>query len=78
MPLLDHHDQPYTIHTTKGPKDAGKIGADIAYEPSPRRIIAAGGDGTTQELIEGIGPVRGQWEIIILPLGTVCTFQSRH
>jgi diacylglycerol kinase family enzyme len=78
---LDRLKLQYTSYTTSGPKDAGRIGQEIAKkhqdEEEPIKVIVAGGDGTAHELIEGIVGMPGQpaanriWQLIILPLGTV-------
>jgi diacylglycerol kinase family enzyme len=71
----------HNSYTTSGPKDAGRIGQEIASgnmsQEEPIRVIVAGGDGTAHELIEGIVSLPGHsgsnrtWQLIILPLGTV-------
>lgn len=68
LPLLDKHGLAYKIHKTASPNDAASIARTIASEPSPHKVIVAGGDGTSHELMEGI--TSGRWELVILPLGT--------
>jgi diacylglycerol kinase family enzyme len=80
IPLLDRLELQYMSYTTNAPKDAGRIGQEIASGQKtiegPLKVIVAGGDGTAHELIEGIvglgdKPEIRKWELIILPLGTV-------
>ena len=83
IPLLKAVRAKYELHTTSGPKDAGRLGQKLLSDaPSPAKepltVIVAGGDGTAHELIEGVldGQMDGQrgcgrWELVILPCGTV-------
>lgn len=59
------------IKTTLGPGDA-EAQAERAVEQGYKTIVAAGGDGTVNEVVNGIGtaPVR----LGILPMGTVNVF----
>jgi diacylglycerol kinase (ATP) len=59
------------IKTTRGPGDA-EAQAERAVEQGYETIVAAGGDGTVNEVVNGIGtaPVR----LGILPMGTVNVF----
>ncbi|WWD21301.1 hypothetical protein CI109_105785 [Kwoniella shandongensis] len=88
IPILDHFSIPYKQHITTAPRDAGHIGQSIskhhhaASSESGDKItvIIAGGDGTTHDFIEGVldltGKGQGQWEIVILPLGTANALYS--
>lgn len=79
--MLDRLELQYTSYTTKAPKDAGRIGKEIASGHATTsesiKVIVAGGDGTAHELIEGIvglgdkPEISRTWELVILPLGTV-------
>lgn len=59
------------VKTTRGPGDA-EAQAERAVEQGYKTIVAAGGDGTVNEVVNGIGtaPVR----LGILPMGTVNVF----
>lgn len=54
---------------TQRPGDARRLAGDAVRRQVPR-IIAAGGDGTISEVINGIAPQFEQVEVAILPLGT--------
>lgn len=75
MPLLGALGVAHDLHTTQDIRDAGRISAEIAAGGSGTlRIIVAGGDGTTHELMEGVlasGARAETWSIVVLPLGTV-------
>ncbi len=62
----------FTLETTNGPREATRLAARAAQE-GYRLIIAAGGDGTIGEVINGIaqGAGEGDWPSFgILPTGT--------
>ena len=82
IPLLDRLGLHHNSYITNAPKDAGRIGKDIAEKQrdiaEAINVVVAGGDGTAHELIEGIVGLPGNsasssrvWHLIILPLGTV-------
>jgi diacylglycerol kinase (ATP) len=53
---------------TRAAREAAKMGFDL--------IIAAGGDGTVYEVINGIAPLENKPKLAILPLGTSNDFAS--
>jgi diacylglycerol kinase (ATP) len=58
---------------TRGPGDARVLAADLARE-GLETIVAAGGDGTINEVVNGIADVPGALEktrLAVIPLGTV-------
>jgi len=62
---------PIDVETTRGPRDAERIAREAVRE-GVRRIVVAGGDGTTGEIVTGLlgaGAARA-CEIALLPLGT--------
>lgn len=64
------------VRPTTGPGDARRLAA-AAVQEGFDCIVAAGGDGTLNEVLNGIGDVPGGFERVrlgILPLGTVNVF----
>jgi len=61
--------QPVALHTTRRPGDAERW-ARRARISKARLIIVAGGDGTLNEVVNGLGPFAGKMRIGIVPLGT--------
>jgi diacylglycerol kinase (ATP) len=62
---------PIEVQPTRGPRDAERIARE-ALENGATRIVVAGGDGTTGEVVTGLldaGPSHA-CEIGLLPLGT--------
>lgn len=58
---------------TRGPGDARVLAADLARE-GLETIVAAGGDGTVNEVLNGLADVPGALEttrLAVIPLGTV-------
>ena len=87
IPLLDQLGLHHNSYITNAPKDAGRIGKDIAEKQrdiaEAINVVVAGGDGTAHELIEGIVGLPGNsasssrvWHLIILPLGTVSRWSA--
>lgn len=65
------------IHATSGPGDARRIARDLALAGAPV-IVAAGGDGTVNEVVNGIaraGAASGT-ALGILPAGTMNVFAN--
>ncbi len=63
------------LKPTTGPGDARRLGAEAVAE-NFELIIAAGGDGTVNEVLNGIGDADGfqRARLGVLPLGTVNVF----
>lgn len=57
------------FHATTGPGDSRQY-ARAAVEAGVQRIIVAGGDGTINQVINGLAPDFAQVELGIVPLGT--------
>ncbi|WVN88047.1 uncharacterized protein L203_103246 [Cryptococcus depauperatus CBS 7841] len=81
IPILNHFDLSFELHTTIAPGHAGELGRQILAQQESQEIITCiivGGDGTTHELIESVMAISSnnntkrmvKWEIIILPFGT--------
>ncbi|NQU09330.1 diacylglycerol kinase family lipid kinase [bacterium] len=60
-----------TLAPTSGPGDAGRL-ATAAAAAGARCVVAAGGDGTINEVVNGLGPNGPR--LGVLPLGTVNVF----
>ncbi|MDQ2918786.1 MAG: diacylglycerol kinase family lipid kinase [Verrucomicrobiota bacterium] len=60
---------PATIHFTSGEGDAQKM-ARAAAEDHCELVLAAGGDGTFNEVINGIADYADRLQVGLLPLGT--------
>ena len=60
------------IHETRGPRDARRIARELAEAGAPV-IVAAGGDGTVNEVIHGLceAPVAEKPALGLLPTGTM-------
>jgi len=65
---LDHE-----VSFTSGPKDATRIARELAHAGT-KTIVAVGGDGTVNEIINGMIdsnlPVNGETKLLVLPCGT--------
>jgi YegS/Rv2252/BmrU family lipid kinase len=73
---LDEMAQLSVFKATTGPGDAQTFGATAVAEGFDL-IVAAGGDGTVNEVLNGIGDVPGGFDRVrlgVLPLGTVNVF----
>src|SRR5262245_52385695 len=65
-----------TLKSTSASGDARRLGAEAVREGF-ETIVAAGGDGTVNEVLNGLGDVPGGFErarLGVLPLGTVNVF----
>lgn len=65
-----------TLKLTSGPGDARRLAAEAVAEEF-ETVVAAGGDGTVNEVLNGIGDARDGFErarLGVLPLGTVNVF----
>ena len=65
-----------TLKPTTGPGDARRLGAEAVADDF-ELIVAAGGDGTVNEVLNGLGDVPNGFErarLGVLPLGTVNVF----
>lgn len=62
---------PIDVEATRGPRDAERIAGEAA-RAGVRRIVVAGGDGTTGEVVTGLleAGAGSVCEIALLPLGT--------
>ncbi|MGI8819504.1 MAG: diacylglycerol/lipid kinase family protein [Chthoniobacterales bacterium] len=58
-----------TIEFTEGKGSATKL-AQAAAEGGCEQVIAAGGDGTLNEVINGVAPHAGRLQVGLIPLGT--------
>lgn len=57
------------IHFTENEGDAGRFATD-AIEQGQELVVAAGGDGTLNEVLNGIAEHAGQIQLGLVPLGT--------
>jgi len=74
--LLDAVAKDCTLKRTRGPGDARRLAAEAVREGF-ERVIAAGGDGTLNEVLNGLGDVSDGFAracLGVLPLGTVNVF----
>lgn len=65
-----------TLKLTAGPEDARRLAAEAVGEGF-EIVVAAGGDGTVNEVLNGMGDADGSYErarLGVLPLGTVNVF----
>ncbi len=73
---LDEISRDCVLKLTAGPDDARRLAADAVRE-GHESIVAAGGDGTINEVLNGIGDVPDGFRrsrLGVLPLGTVNVF----
>jgi diacylglycerol kinase (ATP) len=73
---LDEIASQSTIKLTTGPEDARRLAAEAVREGF-EVVVAAGGDGTVNEVINGLGDTADGFErarLGVLPLGTVNVF----
>lgn len=55
LPVLKKNQTAYKVYLTKGTGDAGRIAKELTSDPSaPVKIIILGGDGTINEVLQGI------------------------
>ncbi len=57
------------IHFTEGEGDASRLAAEAAKEGF-ELVLAAGGDGTLNEMLNGIAPYADHVQVGLIPLGT--------
>lgn len=75
-PLLDAVAGKVVLRPTRGPGDATVLAADAVTEGFTT-IVAAGGDGTVNEVLNGMALPKGgleQARLAVIPLGTVNVF----
>jgi diacylglycerol kinase (ATP) len=73
---LDEFASRCTFKLTAGPNDARRLATEAVTEGA-QVVVAAGGDGTVNEVLNGIGDATGGFEracLGVLPLGTVNVF----
>lgn len=73
---LDEFASRCTFKLTAGPNDARRLATE-AVEEGAQVVVAAGGDGTVNEVLNGIGDAANGFEracLAVLPLGTVNVF----
>jgi YegS/Rv2252/BmrU family lipid kinase len=73
---LDEFAARCTFKLTAGPNDARRLATE-AVEEGAQVVVAAGGDGTINEVLNGIGDAKDGFEracLGVLPLGTVNVF----
>ncbi len=66
----------WALKPTTGPGSARKLAAD-AVRDGFKTIVAAGGDGTLNEVLNGLGDAPGAFEsarLAVMPLGTINVF----
>ena len=63
----------HTLFESQGPGDATRL-AQQAVAQDYSRVIAAGGDGTLNEVLNGISTAFGQVQLGLIPLGTANDF----
>jgi len=76
VPLLDSVASEVELRPTRGPGDAGTLARE-AVESGFKTIVAAGGDGTVNEVLNGIAQAESgllKARLAVLPLGTVNVF----
>jgi YegS/Rv2252/BmrU family lipid kinase len=74
--FLDEIGTQSTLKLTAAPDDARRLAAEAVQEGS-EVVVAAGGDGTINEVLNGLGDVKDGFEracLGVLPLGTVNVF----
>jgi diacylglycerol kinase (ATP) len=66
--ILKRVDRPYAIYVTKGPGDAIEAARTFAADGA-KRILAVGGDGTVNEVANGIYRSGGEAALALVPFG---------
>ncbi len=68
-------DEDFELESTRGPRDASRIARE-AVRTGVERIVVAGGDGTSSEVVTGIlaAGLGEEVEIALLPMGSGCDF----
>ncbi|HXG46690.1 MAG TPA: diacylglycerol kinase family protein [Methylomirabilota bacterium] len=77
-PLLDRLKQDCDLHPTNGPGSARALAAN-AVANGYQTVVAAGGDGTVNEVLNGMADADEGFErarLAVLPLGTVNVFAA--
>lgn len=62
------------VHATDAPLDARNVAAEYAADESCVRIICAGGDGTLDEVAEGVMSVGSSVPVALIPTGSTNDF----
>ncbi len=74
LPVLEEGGSPVTVYQTKEAGDAIRV---IRTEGMKfKRIIVAGGDGTLNELVNGVISANLHVDLGYLPIGTTCDFAA--
>ena len=68
-PLLDQKELPYQVHFTRYQTHATKIAKEITSDGARHILIVLGGDGTVNEVLNGICHL-SQTELGYIPLGS--------
>ncbi|HJB85841.1 MAG TPA: diacylglycerol kinase family lipid kinase [Candidatus Dorea faecigallinarum] len=68
-PLLDQKELPYQVHFTRYQTHATKIAKEITSDGARHTLIVLGGDGTVNEVLNGICHL-SQTELGYIPLGS--------
>lgn len=74
------HNIAFDYQFTTTPKNATKIVSDV-IESGYRRIAVFGGDGTVNEVLQGImqnGKAPDQLQLILIPAGSSCDFAKKY
>lgn len=67
--MLQQRGLRYDLVQTRGPGHAADLAQEAAEEGVPR-VVAAGGDGTVHEVVNGLMRTRGDTSLSLLPIGT--------
>lgn len=61
LDIFSATDYELVVHATCGPRDAGKWAEEYTYEGKVERIVCAGGDGTLDEVADGVMRGKERW-----------------
>lgn len=64
-----------TVHHTEGPGHANRLAVDAAAM-GPDRLVIAGGDGTINEVVNGLAGVESPPPVALIPMGTANVLAS--